>query len=825
MDIFNLQKIFLCVIGTILTITSNLVLANIDTKVEANSKSNTIGMVLETSPKIKDRYKDFLDYLEQKKINYSIKNNYVYIDGDLSLNKKLKFVLPDNLLVAGDLDLSNSQIKQLPENLFIGGDLILNDTRIIYLPESLYLSGSLRGVDVEKIYNIAYRKSDESDNLILFAVFINGEIKISMEEFGFFLFNLKSFEKEVDENYSDIVAEEYKRAARECFDELTEMRKKQTSPIAEQIQNMQEQYKDFFDFLHFNKVKYSFKNNTIIIFDDLYLNKHVSQLPNNLFVEGDFNCQDSNITQLPDNLTVNGRFNLNQCFHIISELPKNLFVNTLDLSGSFITDLPNDLHVNNLYVNSGFINQLPDNFSVAENLDLKEVPIATLPNNLHVGESLSLNNTLISRLPENLSVGKSFTLGNLDIKRINNIVYRENVGENKITIFSVFVNGEIQLSVPSWAFLGNLKLFETKVDEIYPEISGEKYKLAARECIKKLAEMRENEIVVNRTNINNKLFTHKIDDNIILSSKPFDSIYEMHKDFFNYLNKREHEYLVKNDSIYILGGMDDPAMDLSDRPITQLPNKLFIGGRFDISNTMLTKLPDVLYVHGTLDASNTFIKELPDNLFVSSYLFLNNTQITKLPNNLSIHGSLELSNTFITQLPDYLSVIDLDISNTKVTQLPNNLSVKKSLNLSNTQINQLPDNLLLEGNLDISNTPITKLPNTLSVKYNLKLNNTKITKLPEKLFVGKSLHLDVTNIENIAYREHLGEDDITLFSVFVNGEIQLSVPAWEFLGNLKTFEVKIDEKFSNDLAAQYKQWAKECVEELIKMRNTYDNIQ
>ncbi|MWN05597.1 hypothetical protein [Gilliamella sp. Pas-s95] len=100
----------------------------------------------------------------------------------------------------------------------------------------------------------------------------------------------------------------------------------------------------------------------------------------------------------------------------------------------------------------------------------------------------------------------------------------------------------------------------------------------------------------------------------------------------------------------------------------------------------------------------------------------------------------------------------------------------------------------------------------------MDLFDTPITKLPENLSVDKDLDLDVQKITNIVYREHVGEDDIKLFSVFVNGEIQISIPEWDFLGNFELFETRIDKNLSEEEAKQYKQVAKECVDELIKIR-------
>ena len=72
---------------------------------------------------------------------------------------------------------------------------------------------------------------------------------------------------------------------------------------------------------------------------------------------------------------------------------------------------------------------------------------------------------------------------------------------------------------------------------------------------------------------------------------------------------------------------------------------------------------------GDLDLTNTPITSLPDNLQVGGDLYLYNTKITSLPNNLQVGGFLNLSNTPITSLPDNLQVGgDLDLENTPLSK-------------------------------------------------------------------------------------------------------------------------------------------------------------
>ena len=90
-------------------------------------------------------------------------------------------------------------------------------------------------------------------------------------------------------------------------------------------------------------------------------------------------------------------------------------------------------------------------------------------------------------------------------------------------------------------------------------------------------------------------------------------------------------------------------LDLSNTPITSLPDNLEVGGDLDLSNTPITSLPDNLKVNGGLDLSRTPITSLPDNLEVGGSLYLSRTPITSPPDNLQIGGYLDLSNTPISK--------------------------------------------------------------------------------------------------------------------------------------------------------------------------------
>jgi len=72
-------------------------------------------------------------------------------------------------------------------------------------------------------------------------------------------------------------------------------------------------------------------------------------------------------------------------------------------------------------------------------------------------------------------------------------------------------------------------------------------------------------------------------------------------------------------------------------------------GILDLSDTPITSLPDNLTVGRYLDLSDTPITSLPNNLTVKGDLYLDYTKITSLPDNLKVGGNLELLKTPLSQ--------------------------------------------------------------------------------------------------------------------------------------------------------------------------------
>ena len=90
-------------------------------------------------------------------------------------------------------------------------------------------------------------------------------------------------------------------------------------------------------------------------------------------------------------------------------------------------------------------------------------------------------------------------------------------------------------------------------------------------------------------------------------------------------------------------------LDLSNTPITSLPQGLTVGGYLDLSYTPITSLPEGLTVGGSLYLFNTKITSLPEGLTVDGGLYLSDTPITSLPEGLTVGGNLDLRNTPISK--------------------------------------------------------------------------------------------------------------------------------------------------------------------------------
>jgi len=81
---------------------------------------------------------------------------------------------------------------------------------------------------------------------------------------------------------------------------------------------------------------------------------------------------------------------------------------------------------------------------------------------------------------------------------------------------------------------------------------------------------------------------------------------------------------------------------------------------------------------GDLNLTNTPITSLPQDLKVKGYLDLDGSKITSLPPGLTVGGSLHLRNTLITSLPQGLTVGgSLDLGKTPISKKYNEEQIKQ----------------------------------------------------------------------------------------------------------------------------------------------------
>jgi hypothetical protein len=113
--------------------------------------------------------------------------------------------------------------------------------------------------------------------------------------------------------------------------------------------------------------------------------------------------------------------------------------------------------------------------------------------------------------------------------------------------------------------------------------------------------------------------------------------------------KKNHAIALKKKIQQYIKDGSKGDLNLSDTPITSLPQGLKVGGDLDLSYTPITSLPQGLTIGGDLNLSYTPITSLPQGLTVGGDLYLKKTQITSLPQDLKVGDNLDLSNTPISK--------------------------------------------------------------------------------------------------------------------------------------------------------------------------------
>lgn len=232
-------------------------------------------------------------------------------------------------------------------------------------------------------------------------------------------------------------------------------------------------------------------------------------------------------------------------------------------------------------------------------------------------------------------------------------------------------------------------------------------------------------------------------------------------------------------------------IDLSgEKKLTALPAGLQ-GDTLDISDTPLTQLPEELQV-GELLARNLSIERVPDSLRVAFRLTLDGcAHLTQLPENLTV-GSLSLQDCLsLERLPEGLDVCFLNLSRCdafyqwpqqarirfghvllrdclSLRTLPEWLSSVAQLDISGCKgITALPTGLHINGWLDVAGSGILSLTEDIPLRWRGVRVDKRLAFEPESITGAEILAQPNTEVrrvmmERIGYERFLSEVNATI---------------------------------------------------------------
>ena len=129
---------------------------------------------------------------------------------------------------------------------------------------------------------------------------------------------------------------------------------------------------------------------------------------------------------------------------------------------------------------------IPENTTFMGGLDLElfdgEIQ---LPEDLKVAYEMDLIGANVTRLPSNLTIYDDCSVY-LDVRKVKNVSYSANCGNNKRTIFAFWANNDFLIA--AGCFAGTYSEFADAVDRKYYDYGGAEYKRQARGCISRLAK-------------------------------------------------------------------------------------------------------------------------------------------------------------------------------------------------------------------------------------------------------------------------------------------------------------------------------------------------
>ncbi|MCD1124848.1 hypothetical protein LPW36_02155 [Jinshanibacter sp. LJY008] len=206
-------------------------------------------------------------------------------------------------------------------------------------------------------------------------------------------------------------------------------------------------------------------------------------------IHGDLNLGCTKITLLPDNLRVYGSLFLSES--LVEVLPNNLSIaGSLYMPRTKIEEIPEGTKIgNSLHAFESHLKKLPNDLIIRGCANFEGCPLDQIPTGLCVHGYLDILGTRVTRLSNDLVVKQSLFLSACDIE---NVVFQDECGEHKRTIFAAYVNGSVNIA--AGCFLGDLETFIDLVRHKYGrgEEAG-KYIAQGKFCMDELYKKLEEE--------------------------------------------------------------------------------------------------------------------------------------------------------------------------------------------------------------------------------------------------------------------------------------------------------------------------------------------
>jgi len=383
--------------------------------------------------------------------------------------------------------------------------------------------------------------------------------------------------------------------------------------------------------------RYIKSGETLVVADSWDVTMPV-KFPDSVHIKGDMQVRRQG--DLPKNLKVDNLLNLSGN-DLVTELPENLQVRSLVISGTNISDISKITNIEgNLLISGSKVSVLPDNLTVGGELGIgytnphlvneKEKLITSLPKGLKVGGLLDISHTRIEELPEDLVAGSLKLKGSL-IKSIP-----DSLGTK---MQDLDISGCANITrLPSFLENAkNLNLAGTGI-EYLPENLKEVNMLSLEDS--KIKKLPENLKITDFLNLSNTAITE------------------------------------------LPNGLDvEFGLDIRKTNITELPKDLKVRGRLDITDLKVKSIPSSITSLQKLQADNSGIERL-DNITIGEFNADSAQNFRVIGDNVSIAGSFTVRDTNLRSIGKNFKVgvdrggnSDCDLSGTQITDLPEDMKV------------------------------------------------------------------------------------------------------------------------------------------------------